>query len=408
VQAVEGAEGPRAELTVGGPQADMDARQAAARAGLWYQLFKQEIIFTTVEAELAAAVMRVPVELAAVPPIAPLSAPAPEAPTVPPMLPDEAMSEAGRKAMYIHFLKMLANESGTRLGEDIEALHDMRVSTRRMRAAYRIFADYYDQKVLAPFNKGLRRTGAMLGAVRDLDVLLETAQAWEAEVPAEQVEVPALIADGGSPVRRSLEPLLADWRTRREVARRQMLEYLDSPAYRRLVADFQAFLTTPGMGALPVAAGVPTPHQVRHVAPRLIFSRYATVRAYETILDGAPLTTYHALRIDFKRLRYELEFFREVLGPDTSGLIKTTVAMQDLLGALQDAYVAEGLIGEFLAAQKAKRKKRYASGELTDVEAYLEVQRAVQQRLVQEFPARWAEIVGPDFRRALALTVAAL
>ena len=185
VQAVEGADGPRAELTVGGPQAGMDAQQAAARAGLWYQLFKQEIVFTTVEAELAAAVVRLPDEPVTVPPPAPPVAPPPaaETPAVPPMLPDEAMSEAGRKAMYTHFLKMLANEAGTRLGEDIEALHDMRVSTRRMRAAYRIFADYYDQKIIAPFNKGLRRTGAMLGAVRDLDVLLEKAQAWEAERP---------------------------------------------------------------------------------------------------------------------------------------------------------------------------------------------------------------------------------
>jgi CHAD domain-containing protein/DNA-binding CsgD family transcriptional regulator len=413
VQAAEGADGPRTELTVGGPQAGMDAQHAAARAGLWYQLFNQEIVFTTVEAELAAAVIRLPDEPAAVPLPAPLFAPlpAPETPTVPPMLPDEAMSEAGRKAMYAHFLKMLANEAGTRLGEDIEALHDMRVSTRRMRAAYRIFADYYAAKAIAPFNKGLRRTGAMLGAVRDLDVLLEKAEAWQTMPPADPADGPLPASEDGDQAAqsgRSLEPLLADWRTRREVARRQMLEYLDSPAYRRLVADFQAFLTTPGAGALPIAAGVPAPYQVRHVAPRLIFTRYEAVRAYEPILDGAPLTTYHALRIDFKRLRYELEFFREVLGPETPDLIKTTVAMQDLLGALQDAYVAEGLIGEFLALQKAKRKKRYAGGELADVEAYLEAQRAAQQTLVQAFPALWAGIIGLNFRRALALAVAAL
>ena len=412
IQAVEGADGSRAELTVGGPQADVDARQAAARAGLWYQLFKQEIVFTTVEAELAAAVARVPNGLTAVPaaaaPFALPPAPAPETPAVPPMLPDEGMSEAGRKAMYAHFLNMLANEAGTRLGDDIEFLHDMRVSTRRMRAAYRIFADYYDQKNIASFNKGLRRTGAMLGAVRDLDVLLEKAQAWEAASGGEQTEEPVPDAAGSPQERRSLEPLLADWRTRRAIARRQMVEYLDSPAYRRFVADFQTFLTTPGAGALPVEAGAPTPYQVRHVAPRLIFTRYEAVRAYEPILDGAPLTTYHMLRIDFKRLRYELEFFREVLGPETSGLIKTTTAMQDLLGALQDAYVAEGLIGEFLAAQKVKRKKRYASGELADVEAYLESQRAAQHELVISFPVPWAEIIGPDFRRALALAVAAL
>jgi CHAD domain-containing protein len=147
---------------------------------------------------------------------------------------------------------------------------------------------------------------------------------------------------------------------------------------------------------------------VRHVVPRLIFTRYEAVRAYEPIIASAPLTTYHALRIDFKRLRYALEFFREVLGPETPGLIKATVGMQDLLGALQDAYVAEGLIGEFLAAQKAKRKKRFAAGELTGVEAYLESQRVAQQDLVLAFPALWAEIVGPDFRRTLALAVAAL
>ena len=416
VQAVEGPNGAIAEITVGGPQADVDARQAAARTGLWYQLFKQEIVFTTVEAELAAAVVRRPDEPTTVlpspaPPVA--SRPTPEAPAIPPMLPDEAMSEAGRKAMYTHFLKMLANEAGTRLGEDIEFLHDMRVSTRRMRAAYRIFADYYDQKVQAPFNKGLRRTGAMLGAVRDLDVLLEKAEAWAAPpvnaAPSAEVPPPAKESSGpGDQEGRSLEPLLADWRTQREVARRQMIEYLDSPTYRRFVADFQAFLTTPGAGALPVEAGAPTPYQVRHVVPRLIFTRYEAVRAYEPIIGGAPLTTYHALRIDFKRLRYALEFFREVLGPETPGLIRATVAMQDLLGALQDAYVAEGLISEFLAAQKAKRKKRYAGGELAEVEAYLESQRATQQELVIGFPALWTEIVGPEFRRTLALAVAAL
>jgi CHAD domain-containing protein len=418
IQAVEGADGPRAELTVGGPRADVDAQQAAARAGLWYQLFRQEIVFTTVEAELAAAIVRTPELLPAEPaPAEPPPAPAPEAAIIPPMLPEEAMSEAGRKTMYTHFLKMLANEAGTRLGEDIEFLHDMRVSTRRMRAAYRIFAAHFEQKAIAPFNRDLRRTGAVLGAVRDLDVLLEKAGAWTAPLP-ENTAPPVVSADellpadagGGQTTQAAhlLEPLLADWRTQREVARRQMLEYLDSPAYRRFVDGFRAFLKAPGAGALPVEAGAPAPYQVRHVVPRLIFTRYEAVRAYEPVIAGAPLTTYHALRIDFKRLRYALEFFREVLGPETPGLIKSTVAMQDLLGALQDAYVAEGLIGEFLSAQQAKRKKRYAAGELAGAEAYLEAQRVAQQDLVLAFPPLWAEIVGPNFRRTLALAVAAL
>ncbi len=49
------------------------------------------------------------------------------------------MSEAGRKTFRFHFRRMVYNEPGTRLGEDIEAMHDMRVATRRMRAAFRVF-----------------------------------------------------------------------------------------------------------------------------------------------------------------------------------------------------------------------------------------------------------------------------
>ncbi len=79
------------------------------------------------------------------------------------------MSEAGRKTFRFHFRRMLYNEPGTRLGQDPEALHDMRVATRRMRAAFRVFGSYYDESV-APYEKGLKQTGGMLGTVRDLDV----------------------------------------------------------------------------------------------------------------------------------------------------------------------------------------------------------------------------------------------
>ncbi|MEJ2757266.1 MAG: CYTH domain-containing protein, partial [Anaerolineales bacterium] len=76
--------------------------------------------------------------------------------------PDDAMSEAGRKVLRFHYRRMLYHEPGTRLGEDAEALHDMRVATRRMRAAFRLFGDYFDPQVMAPLVKGLKRTGRSL------------------------------------------------------------------------------------------------------------------------------------------------------------------------------------------------------------------------------------------------------
>ncbi len=427
-ESLEGAGSVHCQIVLAGPAADVDARQAAVSAAWWQRLHQQELVFTALPAPAAAPAGDAgPLEAVAAGEAATKPVPVPAAAPVeiPPMRADEPMSEAGRKVLYTHFLRMLDNEEGTRLGEDIEALHDMRVATRRMRAAYRIFAAYFEPKAVKPFNKSLRRVGATLGAVRDLDVLLEKAVAFEsATVAASQgadeddfnaalpaadaganasVETPAATpAVGGA-----LAPLLDDWHARRELARREMLDTLDSAGYRRFVAEFQAFLATPGAGARQVSPGEPVPYQVRHVLPRLIFERYETVRAYEPVLrNGAPITTYHMLRIDFKRLRYLLEFFRDVLGPEAPELIRQVTVLQDLLGALHDAYVAEELIQTLLDEQRGKRKKAQPPAALAGVERYLEVQRAAQQELLAKFPTPWAEVLGFEFRRSLALAAA--
>ena len=79
--------------------------------------------------------------------------PAEQKPEAPKISADEPMSEAGRKILYTHFCRMVENEEGTRSGEDPEALHDMRVATRRMRAAFQLFEPYFAHKALAPFGE---------------------------------------------------------------------------------------------------------------------------------------------------------------------------------------------------------------------------------------------------------------
>ena len=66
-----------------------------------------------------------------------------------------------------------AKEPGTRLGEDPEELHDMRVATRRLRAALSLFAGVLPVRAQA-FREELGWLGRLLGAVRDLDVQLQS------------------------------------------------------------------------------------------------------------------------------------------------------------------------------------------------------------------------------------------
>jgi CHAD domain-containing protein len=319
--------------------------------------------------------------------------------------PDDPMAEAGRKTLRFHFQRVLQHEAGTRQGEDIEALHDMRVATRRMRAAFRVFEPYFDPDVVAPFLKGLRRAGQALGAVRDLDVFRDTVRAYQAALPPPQ--------QGG------LDPFLAELEMRREAARQEMIAYLDSGKFGRFVERFAVFAETPGMGSRPLApdGNEPRPYRVRHVAPMAIYERLAEVRAYGEWIAGpdVPLARLHALRIDTKRLRYALEFFQEVLGTEARQVIRDTVAVQDHLGLIQDGVVASGILRDFLVwgtwgAQVEGRRTRSDAMPIMapGVATYLAVRQSEVQQLVASFPQVWQRVTGPEFSRGLAEAVGVL
>ncbi len=310
------------------------------------------------------------------------------------LLPDDAMAEAGRKVLLFHFERMLLHEPGSRLGEDIEAVHDMRVAVRRMRSALRLFGPFYDAETIRPFRRALRRITLTLGEVRDLDVFISKAHQFTQQYP-----------DSG------LAPLFAEWEERLADARETLIEELDGKKYRRFVRKFHTFLITPGEGALPLMEpGLITAYQVRHVAPRLIYEHYEHVRAYEPVIGTASLPTLHALRIAFKRFRYTLEFFEEVLGPEIKPVIKEIKGMQDLLGDLNDTRVAGELLRDFVDQQYAEFGGRLLSArpDITGVIEYAAAQDAEQQRLLAALPKAWADFNRDEIRRDLALAVAAL
>jgi CHAD domain-containing protein len=330
--------------------------------------------------------------------------------------PDDPMSEAGRKTFRFHFRRMLYNEPGTRIGQDIEALHDMRVATRRMRAAFRVFGSHFSRKAVGPYLKGLKRTGRALGAVRDLDVFRAKIHAYLETLPEAK--------------RAGLDDFLATLEERREAVRQRMIAFLDGEKYLRFVEGFGEFVEVEGLGSLPVApnGGRPRPYRVRHVAPMAIYNRLSAVRAYDewVTIPDPPLTRLHSLRIACKRLRYTLEFFYEVLGTDTKTVVKEIVAMQDHLGDLQDAVVASSILRDYLrrgswgrlgsvsgdvqrgAVPRRVPPEQVASHVSPGVAAYLAATQSELQRLVETFPQAWARLNTTEFSQMVAKTVSVL
>lgn len=305
----------------------------------------------------------------------------PRVPTSPGVLADDPLAEAGRKVLRMHLARMLRFEAGTRSGEDPEDLHKMRVATRRMRAVWRTFDGAYRAKVARRYVAELRAVARALGEVRDLDVLLEHLDETMGGLP------PA--------GRVALEPLRQTWRRQRESARARLMERLDSRQYRELVDDYLAFTESPGAGAVVTPMGQPS--LVRDTAGSRVLAAYEHLRAYDTLITWADVSTLHALRIEAKRLRYALEAFSEVMPTSSRQLIATVTLVQDHLGLLNDADVAATAIRAWLNlnAPHLPAASRDAVG------LYLDAREADAERLRRSFRPLWRRITGSSFRRLL-------
>ena len=231
----------------------------------------------------------------------------------------------------------LAHEPGTRIGEDPEELHDMRVATRRMRAAMKIFEGALPVRARA-FRDSLKWVAGALGEVRDLDVQLGRLEGWVSDAAPEDQE--------------PLTALRAVFEGRRAKARKAMLRVLDSRRYERLVTSFAGFLQK---GPSRRAAGARQP--IMEAAPGLVRKPYRKVRKL-----GDPLTAessgeeFHELRKKGKRLRYALEFLSEIYGEPIKEFIGPLKDLQDVLGDHQDAEVATSHLRELSVARGRGRK----------------------------------------------------
>jgi len=312
----------------------------------------------------------------------------------PEVLSDDYISEAGRKILSLQFVRMISHEPGTRLGADAEELHDMRVATRRMRVAFEVFEPFFKRKAIKPYAKGLRGTARALGRVRDLDVFLDKLSAYLESVSENE--------------RPEYQILLSQWREKHKKARLKMLAFLDSDQYQIFTQQFCQFLNTPGEGSR--QPKTTQPDQVRELAQRMIYERLAVVRSYEQDLGNAAIKELHTLRIELKKLRYTVEFFRDVLGPESKEVINNIKILQDHLGNLNDADVASQMVNEFIVTLE-KEQATLSAHERVNPEAmftYLAKREGERHRFLSTFPQLWQRVMGGGFSEKLTEAISVL
>lgn len=260
----------------------------------------------------------------------------------------DAFAAAAREATA----KLAEGESRVREAGDLEGVHLMRTSARRLRAAVKHLGGHLPRADRARLQSGLKSLMTVLSPVRDLDVL---AGAVDEASPLAGPELQGLKETARLEL---IGPL------------RLMSEYLDGAEYRGLREALESAAAASGGTRTAVSA-----------APGRI------AKALETALERRPADwsaatddALHELRKDIKRLRYALEAFRPAYGKPVGEMIARCRELQEALGAVQDAAAFGAVLrghrtfaaGQFLASVRIR-----ASG--------------VRERL----PELWKRAMGP-------------
>lgn len=248
-------------------------------------------------------------------------------------------------------------------GRDPEGVHDMRVASRRLRAALAVFQPWLDKREATQAGRSLRRLTQTLGRVRELDVLrLRLDELSSQASPERKIAI------------ETIDSRIARARLR---ARTRMMKSFAKINLDALDTRLRELAGAPPAWALEGAeesgldAGVPwhTPN-----------ARTSPDEPIQTLLDrlGPPITdaaraivntkvpaetgsreaaeTLHAARIRAKKLRYQLEIVVPYTGPQGARVIDTLKGLQEHLGGFHDDSVLDDVLEENIARQAARAR----------------------------------------------------
>jgi CHAD domain-containing protein len=260
-----------------------------------------------------------------------------ERPAEAPLTPDSPMIALAYRCLRREHQSLIERQPERGSPATPEDIHQTRIATRRLRVALRLFGALLPPRAVARLGKELRWLALALGTVRDLDVHTDALH--------EHVE------SAGAAAAQELGGYELTLRRERLAARDALQDLFSSTRYTELISRLAALLED---ARNPAALRRWRSFTVRAGAARYLKrARKQVVRLGRKLGRDAAAEDLHRLRIRTKRLRYALEFFLEPY-PDLTPATKATKALQDVLGAQQDARTARR---KMLAYARESRKR---------------------------------------------------
>ncbi len=276
-----------------------------------------------------------------------------------------------RRAIAASVIRLIEHDPVMRLDADPEGVHQARVATRRLRSDLRTFGSLVDPVWAAALRDELGWFARILGAVRDGDVMLERMR-------ERSVQLPESTSRGAARVLATLE-------TTRHDAHAELLPTLHSERYLSLLDRLVAAANAP---ALVLEADL----SAATVLPGVIRLPWRSLAKRVKALGDVPTDEeLHDVRIKTKRVRYAAEAVAPLVGRQARVFATAAAALQEVLGDLNDAVVAETWLREW-ARESRSMHGVFAAGELAGLE------RAAGQRSRARWEKAWKELASPRLR----------
>jgi CHAD domain-containing protein len=271
---------------------------------------------------------------------------------------EETFSASAERVVAVRAAEVFEHSDGVLDMDDIEPVHDMRVATRRLRAALEIFESCFPAK---RHRKALKRVKALadaLGERRDRDVAIKFLEGFAAEVPdADRVALIALIE------RLSRE---------QQQANDELAPYVAPKRLKRLRRRLRKLVKAAGGMKPRDVDDLDPPAPLRPNAARIVRTRLEELRSFApAALEPSAATAQHDMRIAAKRLRYVLEIAGPCFGPEAKAARDAARRLQSVLGDIHDCDVM---------LPQAER-----------VESLCDLLRTRRELLFRHFAALWQE-----------------
>ncbi|MDF2118019.1 CYTH and CHAD domain-containing protein [Roseiarcaceae bacterium H3SJ34-1] len=227
--------------------------------------------------------------------------------------------------------QFVANWPGFLQAELPEAVHQMRVGLRRLRAAIKLFQREFPCSEFARFEQRARDIASAMGPARDMDAFIDLVETGP------QAALPNDAHYAG---------LLEGAAKRRTEGYGHVRDILLAPATTRFVLELHALtLRRSWRGALDVAGLGKLSEPAPVFAARTLERLHKRARKRGKDLEHLTPEDRHRLRIAFKDLRYAAEFFAPLYSQKSARqFTRTLSSLQDVFGAYNDTISAHAIV----------------------------------------------------------------